>query len=126
MSRRLPSENWEEVQAQIARFIQERDWEQFHSPKNVSMSIAIADAEWLAHFQWANSAEESRQVLKDPVKKQEIEDELADIAIYLLDFCHLQQIDLAQAIKNKMKKNEAKYPVARAKGKSDKYTAYQK
>ena len=109
----------------IADFIRERDWVQFHSPKNISMSIAIEAAELMEHFQWANSADESKDVLKDPRKREEIEDEIADIAIYLLDFCSLYKIDLEKAIQKKLKKNIRKYPVEKVKGKSDKYTKYQ-
>ncbi len=116
--------NIKEVSKNIADFIKDRDWEQFHSPKNISMSIAIEAAELMEHFQWANSALESRAVLKDPKKRQEIEDEIADIAIYLLDFCNLYKIDLEKAITEKLQKNIRKYPVEKVRGKSDKYTAY--
>ncbi len=114
------------VKNQIAQFIRERDWEQFHSPKNLSMSIAIEAAELMEHFQWANTVEESKSVLNDPAQRNEIQDEIADIAIYLIDFCNLYGIDLEQSIQNKMAKNIQKYPAALAKGKSNKYTAYQK
>ncbi len=115
-----------DVNQKIATFIRKRDWVQFHSPKNVSMSIAIEAAELMEHFQWSNSAEESRAVMEDPTKRVQIEDELADIAIYLLDFCQLNQIDLKNAIETKLAKNIKKYPMAVSKGRSDKYTAYQK
>ncbi len=114
-----------EANKKIARFIRERDWEQFHSPKNLSMSIAIEAAELMEHFQWSNSDEEAHKVLQDKIKLKEIEDEIADIAIYLLDFCQLYHIDLAKAIETKMEKNIQKYPAALAKGKSNKYTMYQ-
>ena len=112
-------------QKAVAEFIRERDWEQFHSPKNLSMSIAIEAAELMEHFQWTNTPQESQKVLLDPKKHSEIKDELADIAIYLLDFCNLYQIDLKKAIQEKLAKNIQKYPVALSKGKSHKYTAYQ-
>src|SRR5258708_6936690 len=114
------------IKKNIKKFIKLRDWEQFHSPNNLSMSIAIEAAELMEHFQWANSAEESKAVLKDKAKKEEIEDEIADIAIYLIDFGNLYNIDLEKAIQEKLKKNIKKYPVSLSKGKIDKYTKYQK
>ena len=113
------------VSEKIFQFIDERDWVQFHSPKNLSMSIAIEAAELMEHFQWNNSAAESAAVLDDKTKRRAIEDEIADIAIYLLDFCYLYNIDLEKVIAAKLEKNIEKYPAGLSKGKSDKYTSYQ-
>lgn len=115
-----------EINQKIKKFIEERDWAQFHSPKNISMSIAIEAAELMEHFQWANSDEESRKVMDDAKKRADIEDEIADIAIYLLDFCQLYGIDLEKTIAAKLQKNIEKYPVQLAHGKSEKYTNYRK
>ena len=78
---------FQEIKNRIKQFIKERDWEQFHSPKNLSMSIAIEAAELMEHFQWL-TIEQSKKLLKNKKKREEIEDELADIAIYIIDFCN--------------------------------------
>ena len=88
------------------------------------MSIAIEAAELMEHFQWTNTVEEAVDVLKEKHKKAKIEDEIADIAIYLIDFCNLYGIDLEKAIFNKIKKNIKKYPAKVVKGKMEKYTFY--
>ena len=110
---------------QIRNFTRERDWEQFHSPKNLSMSIAIEAAELMEKFQWL-SLEDSQKLIKKKQSRQEIEAELADIAIYVLDFCNLYDIDLSKDITKKLKHNERKYPTAKVKGKAHKYTHYDK
>lgn len=108
------------IQNKIKKFVKERDWEKFHTPKNLSMSLSIEAAELMEHFQWTNSAEEAVRVLKDKRKKLEIEDEVADVAIYLMGFCGLYGIDLEKAILRKIKKNAKKYPVKLVKGKMEK------
>lgn len=112
------------IQSHIRQFVRERDWEQFHSPKNLSMSISVEAAELMEHFQWTNTVDEAVKVLKDKRKKADIEDEVADIAIYLIDFCNLYNVDLYKAILRKMKKNAKKYPIKLVKGKMEKYTFY--
>ncbi len=114
-----------EMSQKIKKFIEERDWAQFHSPKNLSMSIAIEAAELMEHFQWANTDEESRKIMDNAAQRGAIEDEIADIAIYLLDFCHLYGVNLEDVIQKKLEKNSKKYPCVLVKGKSDKYTQYQ-
>ena len=114
------------LQRRIQHFIRERDWEQFHSPKNISMSLAIEAAELMEHFQWHNTADESVKVLKDKQKRSDIEDEIADVAMYLLDFCNMYDVDLEKAVLKKLKKNIKKYPAKLVKGRTDKYTFYQK
>src|SRR3990167_575427 len=114
------------LKTKIAKFIKERDWEQFHSPKNLSMSVAIEAAELMEHFQWTNTVDEAVKILKDKGKRSEIEDEVADIAIYLIDFCNLYNVDLEKVILKKMKKNVKKYPAKRVKGESEKYTFYKR
>ena len=114
-----------EIKERISRFISKRNWEQYHSPKNISMSIAIEAAELMEHFQWL-SPEESRDLLGNAAGRAEIEDELADIAIYVLDFCNLFSIDIEKIIARKLGKTAKKYPVRLVKGKAHKYTYYQK
>lgn len=116
----------QQLKEKVKKFIRERDWEQFHSPKNLSMSLSIEAAELMEHFQWTNTVDEAVKVLKDKRKRSEIEDEVADIAIYLIDFCNLYNVDLEEAVLKKMKKNAKKYPAKMVKGKSEKYTFYKR
>ena len=111
----------EELKKRIFAFAQERDWEQFHSPKNLSMAISAEAAELMEHFLW-QSAESSRQdVLENPLRDK-ITEEIADILIFAIEFANVAKIDIASAITEKMKKNALKYPVEKAKGTSAKYT----
>jgi dCTP diphosphatase len=110
------------LKKRVDQFVKERDWQQFHTAKNISTSIAIETAELMEHFQWDDYQNDASWSAK---KKVEIADEVADIVVYALDFCNAFNIDLAQAIDNKIKKNEKKYPVKKVKGKSHKYTYYQ-
>lgn len=112
------------IKTKIKKFIKERNWEKYHSPKNISMSIAIEAAELMEHFQWL-TIEQSRKLLKDKTRRIEIEDELADIAIYILDFCNLFAIDIEKIIISKLEKSAKKYPVHLVRGKAHKYTYYQ-
>jgi dCTP diphosphatase len=111
-----------ELRTKVRRFIRERDWLKFHSPKNISMSIAIEAAELMEHFQWTFSREPEKRHLKD---RSHVEDEIADIAVYVLDFCEVLDIDLSSAIERKLAQNRKKYPAAKVRGKSHKYTYYQ-
>jgi len=98
------------LKREVNRFISERDWEQFHSPKNLSMSIAIEAAELMEHFQW-NTVSEARLLTRDPDKYEEVIRETADIAIYLLSLCRALNIDLSRAIGEKLQLNRRKYPL---------------
>ncbi len=111
-----------ELKERMATFVRERDWQQFHSPKNLSMSIAIEAAELMEHFQWL-TVEQSQQL--EPKALQEIGEELADIVLYSLSLANYLQIDLAETIHAKMDKNERKYPKEKVRGKAHKYTYYQ-
>ena len=116
----------QQLKKDIKKFVKERSWEEFHSPKNLSMSLSIEAAELMEHFQWTNTVDEAVKVLKDKRKRSEVEDEVADIAIYLIDFCNLYNVDLEKVILKKMKKNVKKYPAKRVKGESEKYTFYKR
>lgn len=113
--------NINELKNKVAEFIKERDWKQFHSPKNLSMSIAIEAAELMEKFQWCDTEKSKEEVKKN---KNEISHEIADIASYLLSFCYFYDIDLSKAIEQKIELNKLKYPVEQCKGKTDKYTKY--
>lgn len=101
----------------VAEFVAERDWEQFHSPKNVSMALAVEAAELMEHFLW-DSPEASRAKGLDEAVREEI----ADIFLYLVSFANATGIDLSTAIRDKMRKNAEKYPVGKSRGRALKYT----
>ena len=109
------------LKQQVHAFAEERDWLQFHSPKNLSMALAAESGELMEHFLWTDSPA-SHERAADAKRRADIEDELADIVIYALEFANVTGIDLAAAIEAKMVQNAAKYPVEKAKGRSDKYT----
>lgn len=110
-----------ELRERVLAFARARDWEQFHSPKNLSMALAAEAGELMEHFLWTES-KASAAPLADPKKREKIEDELADVVIYALEFANIGGIDLAKAIGAKLAKNAAKYPVEKSRGRSDKYT----
>ena len=104
-------------------FVKERDWNQFHVPKNLSVALAVEAAELMEKFQWVDNAQSWAVVEKE---RAEVEHELADILCYVLAFANACNIDLSAAFERKMQLNEAKYPADQAKGRADKYTAYTK
>jgi dCTP diphosphatase len=109
-----------ELKTRILAFARERDWEQFHAPKNLSMALAAEAAELMEHFLWA-TPEQSQAIVRDPVKRRRIEEEIADVAIYALEFANVTGIDLAAAMEAKMAANALKYPVEKARGRAEKY-----
>lgn len=108
-----------EIQGKIRDFAEERDWVQFHTPKNLTMALSIEASELMEHFQWLTSAE-SEQIM-DGAKATAVRHEMADVAVYLLRLADLLKVDLAQAIEEKMQLNAQKYPVEKAKGHARKY-----
>ena len=110
-----------QLKDRVLAFARERDWEQFHTPKNLSMALAAEAGELMEHFLWA-TPQESRAVAADPKKRAGIAEELADIVIYALDFANATGLDLASSIGAKMAANALKYPVEKSKGSSAKYT----
>jgi NTP pyrophosphatase (non-canonical NTP hydrolase) len=109
----------DEIQELVLKFRDARNWKQFHNPKDTAISLVLESAEFLEHFQWKNE-EEINQHLK--YKKDEVSEELADVFYWVLLIAHDLDIQLGTALKKKMLKNEAKYPVEKAKGKHTKYT----
>jgi NTP pyrophosphatase (non-canonical NTP hydrolase) len=105
-----------ELKDAIARFEAERDWKQFHSPKNLAMGLAIETGELLEHFQWIDS-DASRQVVRDAKQMAAVKEELADVLCYLLNLALEMDVDLSEAFFEKMKRNEAKYPADQYRGK---------
>lgn len=110
-----------DLKTRILAFVRERDWEQFHSPKNLSMALAAETGELMEHFLWATN-EQSAAIVRDPAKRAKIADELADVVIYALEFANMTNLDVAAAIEAKMAANAKKYPIEKARGRSDKYT----
>jgi NTP pyrophosphatase (non-canonical NTP hydrolase) len=110
-----------EIKARVLAFARERDWEQFHAPKNLSMALAAEAGELMEHFLWDTPATSRTKAVDDPVRRAKIEEELADVVIYALEFANMTGIDVAGAIQRKMAHNAEKYPVAKAKGRSAKY-----
>jgi len=100
-------------------FAKARDWEQFHSPKNLASALAVEASELLEHFQWLTEAQ-SRDL--SAAQKAEVAAEAADVLLYLLQLCDKLGIDLVQAARQKLVRNAEKYPVERARGNSRKYT----
>jgi dCTP diphosphatase len=103
----------------LRRFAAERDWSQFHSPKNLAAALTVEAAELLEHFQWLTE-EQSRNLTAD--KRVAVSHELADVFLYLLQIADKLQIDLVAAAEQKLELNASKYPVAQARGTSKKYS----
>jgi NTP pyrophosphatase (non-canonical NTP hydrolase) len=98
-----------------ARFVAERDWGQFHSPKNLAMALAVEAAELMEHFLWIDN-DASRGVTGDPAWLEQVADELADVTGVVLALCNALNLDLSDAIAHKMSKNVLKYPVEKSRG----------
>ncbi len=111
-----------EILERLISFRRERDWEQFHNPKDLAISLSIEASELLEWFQWKTNDEINSQLKSE--KRQALEDELADVTAYLAYLCHDLGVDINQALATKIEKNAAKYPVAQVKGLADKYTEY--
>jgi NTP pyrophosphatase (non-canonical NTP hydrolase) len=99
----------------MARFVDERDWQQFHSPKNLAMALSVEAAELMEHFMWIDNAA-SQQVVNDAKVREEVSDELADVAGVLFALCNALNLDLSDAVAKKMAKNVVKYPVEKSRG----------
>jgi NTP pyrophosphatase (non-canonical NTP hydrolase) len=107
-----------ELRQTIAQFVAERQWEPFHSPKNLAISLAIEAAELMEHFQWI-TIEESRALARDEAKRAAASEELADVLAYVLAMANALQLDLAQTFRDKLEKNAAKYPVELSRGRHE-------
>jgi len=99
----------------VEEFVGERDWQQFHSPKNLSMALSIEAAELMEHFQWI-SMDQSRRIPEDPQELGEVADEISDVLCYLLAMANELGIDLATSLQQKMIKNRQKYPADEFRG----------
>ena len=115
------ADSLEELRSRINQFVKERDWDQFHSPKNLAMAMIVEAAELVEHFQW-DTLEESCQLNDE--KREQVGQELADTFVYLLRIAEVTGIDLIEAANRKIDLNAQKYPVDKAKGSNKKYTEY--
>lgn len=105
----MPMTDLERLTARLRDFAEARDWERFHTPKNLAMALAAEVGELLEHFQWL-TPEESSALGEDPAALAEVSDELADVAIYLLRMADVLGIDLGAAVDGKIEKNEERFP----------------
>ncbi len=99
----------------VDQFVAERDWHQFHTPKNLVMSLAVEAAELMEHFQWL-TPEQAWQVAEQPEKKAEVGEEISDVFCYLLALANELKLDMSAALEAKMAKNAVKYPAPRYRG----------
>lgn len=109
------------LQAALRGFARERDWEQYHSPKNLVMALGGEAGELTELFQWL-SEEQSWNIMSDPGQAEAVRDELADVLLYILRLADLLGVDLDAAARAKMRKNEARYPADQVRGSARKYT----
>lgn len=117
----MSNEYFEKLSQQLATFAEERDWDQFHAPKNLVMALSVEAAELTEHFQWLTE-EQSNNLSKE--KLDEVAFEMADIYIYLTRLATKLEVDLPQYVEEKIKLNKEKYPVDKVKGSSKKYNEY--
>ena len=110
------------LRARVNEFVEERDWTQFHSPKNLAMAMIVEAGEVVEHFQWMTE-QESKDL--DDEKKAQVGQELSDTFVYLLRIAEVCGIDLIEAANKKIDLNAKKYPVDKAKGSNAKYTEYE-
>ena len=108
-----------DFQKRVVAFRDARDWEQFHNPKDLAVSLLLEAAEFLEHFQW-KSSDEIKTHLRH--KGRDVSDELADVLYWVLLIAHDLKIDINDALEQKMVQNEKKYPVSKSKGSHKKYT----
>lgn len=99
----------------VRRFAADRQWEPYHTPKNLAMGTAIEAAELMEHFLWMDGPA-SLEIVKDPARREQVADEIADVACHLLNLCNVLNLDLSEAFRVKMAKNEQKYPADQYRG----------
>ncbi len=120
MEKNNKSINTELLLSEIDKFVNDRDWDQFHSLKNLSMALSVESSELLEIFQWMNE-QQSNQIESKPETLAQVKDELSDIFYYLLRISSKLNINLEESLLKKMKKNAEKYPVEKSKGLAKKY-----
>lgn len=118
----MSQDSLQDLQNRVRAFVNERDWEQFHSPKNLAMAMIVEAAELVEIFQWETT---EQSYLMDEKKRTQVSHELADTFVYLLRLADILGVDLIQAANQKIDLNALKYPVDKARGSNAKYTDYQ-
>lgn len=111
----------QQISERLLQFARERDWEQFHAPKNLAMALAVEAAEIMEHFQWL-SEQQSEQL--SPEKRREVAYEIADVFIFTLRLAQRLDINLTEVVEAKIRINEEKYPADKVRGSAKKYTEY--
>jgi dCTP diphosphatase len=122
MEAKVAGTELDQLKHKLRQFVAERDWDQFHSPKNLSMALIAEAAELVEHFQWLTEEQSAKLT---PEKIAEIELELADILIYLIEMADRLQLDLMAAVEKKLELNAHKYPANKVRGSAKKYTEYE-
>jgi dCTP diphosphatase len=111
------------IQKQLQLFADERDWDQFHNPKNLVMALSVETSELVEIFQWLTLSESSN-LKNDPIKLNQVSDEIADVALYLIRLADKLGVNIESAINLKLIKNANKYPAEKVRGSSKKYNEY--
>lgn len=111
----MSNDGLSQLQERVRRFAEERDWGQFHTPKNLTMALAGEVGELMEHFQWLTPAE-SAEVMADPATARAVADELADVLIYLVRLGDVLGVDLLSAAERKLAENATRYPAEQARG----------
>jgi len=112
-----------QLKKRVQKFCEERDWDQYHNAKDLAIGVSTEAAELLEHFRF-KSEKEIEEMFKDAKKKGEITEEVADVFYFLLRLSQKYDIDLSDALENKILKNEKKYPIEKAKGSNKKYNEF--
>lgn len=116
------TDSLQDLHTRLQAFVDERDWQQFHSPKNLAMAMIVEAAELVEHFQWMTE-QQSRNIPAE--KREQVAHEIADTFVYLLRMAEVLGIDLIEAANHKITLNAQKYPAEKARGSNAKYTAYE-
>ncbi len=114
-----PLDALDKLRNTLRQFAAERDWDQFHTPKNLAIALSVEAAELLEHFQWVP---ETESIALKPVQKAKVRDEIADVLLYLIRLADKLDIELVDAATQKIQINTEKYPIEKARGSSKKYT----
>ena len=117
----MPEESLRELQNRLQQFATDRDWDQFHNPKNLVMALTGEVGELAEIFQWL-TAEQATAIMEDSLKAEHVREELADVFGYVLRLASILDVDLQAALLSKITSNEVKYPVSKSRGNAAKYT----
>ncbi|SDY60379.1 NTP pyrophosphatase, house-cleaning of non-canonical NTPs [Collimonas sp. OK242] len=116
------SGDFAKLREEIRQFVAERDWDQFHTPKNLSSALCVEAAELLEHFQWLPTGSGDEL---NPAKLQQVRHEMADVLVYLIRLADKLDVDLSAAVSEKMVLNRSKYPADKVRGDARKYSEYE-